>query len=977
MPNASYSPLPILLAATLATTLAPTASALAQNVIVPDSTLGPESSQVNSLNSTTDLIEGGAIREANLFHSFQEFNVGEGLQVYFNNPAGTDNIFSRVTGRNPSDIFGTLGVQGPANLFFINPNGIVFGPSASLDVEGSFLATTADGIRFENGNTFGVQTSNGGDVLSVNVPLGLQYGNNNPNGNNSSATIENTGSLAAGQDLTLAAGNLDLQGRVQASENLTLQATDTVKIRDTAETPFIAAAGEQLTVQGDESVDIFALNHPQSGLFSGGDMTLRSANPVGGDAHYWSGGSFRTETLNSNIGDLFSPYDPIIRSLGNVEIGDYVGSSLHILAGGSITIDSADIQGVETGSVGSDFLQETIQLSDGTLLAIDGAARPTLDLRAGVSSSAVGTSPLPAITGFDPLTEILTDSALNTNEIVRADITIGTALLFSPNSLLLLTNQYEPNPQLTEGNISIVGGEAPRIPSIKGIISFSLGEETNDIFIDSRNDISVIDSLISTIAIGNAGPVSLLAEDTVRLENSVSLGRNATGLVSSTISEQGIVGNSSGGVRITARNLELLNGAQISTTVVNGRDFLGIDLGETSEINGVAGDISINVSEKVKFEGVFTIDSDLVAGIVDEGENFPGGIFSRIQPRTQGTAGNIQIVANDLEVSNSAQIRTVVDGVGKAGDIDIDVTETAVFDGFNVVGEEPIPSAAVSNVQPDSSGTGGDIRIRANNLRITNGAELDATSSGNNDAGKITLEVNELLRLDNGTITTEALAASGGTIFVEAGSVRLSQDSDISTFVAQGEGGGGNITVAADSISAFDDSDILAFARDGIGGNVTLDTPAFFGENYQPAPAGIDPLTLDGNGRVDVNADGAIAGDIDIPDVGFIQDNLTELPDNIIETDQLIAGSCIARRSRSGSFIVSGGSGVSDRPGESAIATYPLNAITPLTETITQQTNSNPWPANQPADQTADQTIVEPQGIFQLADGRLVMGRTC
>ncbi|MEL7330713.1 MAG: filamentous hemagglutinin N-terminal domain-containing protein, partial [Cyanobacteria bacterium J06560_2] len=494
MPNASYSPLPILLAAALATTLTPTASALAQNVIVPDNTLGPESSQVNSLNSTTDLIEGGAIREANLFHSFQEFNVGEGLQVYFNNPAGTDNIFSRVTGRNPSDIFGTLGVQGPANLFFINPNGIVFGPSASLDVEGSFLATTADGIRFGNGNTFGTQTPNNGDVLSVNVPLGLQYGNNNPNGNNSSATIESTGSLAAGQDLTLAARNLDLQGRVQASENLTLQATDTVKIRDTAETPFIAAAGEQLTVQGDESVDIFALNHPQSGLFSGGDMTLRSANPVGGDAHYWSGGSFRTETLDGSIGDLYSPYDPIIRSRGDVEIDEYEGVSLHILAGGSVTIGTATITGVEQGIAGTDFLRETVTLSDGTAVDIDGSARPTLDVRAGVESSALGTPPpILEVTG-ESITDIFSDGDPSVFDASSADITVGDVLVeapsaAAPNGLVLLTNQYRPSSENFAGSITVTGEGEYEL----GIdVSNELGDSRGDIFIDSRNNVFVL-----------------------------------------------------------------------------------------------------------------------------------------------------------------------------------------------------------------------------------------------------------------------------------------------------------------------------------------------------------------------------------------------------------------------------------------------------------------------------------------------------
>ena len=72
-------------------------------------------------------------------------------------------------------------------------------------------------------------------------------------------------------------------------------------------------------------------------------------------------------------------------------------------------------------------------------------------------------------------------------------------------------------------------------------------------------------------------------------------------------------------------------------------------------------------------------------------------------------------------------------------------------------------------------------------------------------------------------------------------------------------------------------SDILAFAQDGRGGNVTLNTPAFFGENYQPASPGTDPATLDLNDRVDINASGAVSGIITLPDVSFIQNSLTEL----------------------------------------------------------------------------------------------------
>ena len=97
------------------------------NDIKPDETLGNEQSVVTPLAPNLDRIEGGAMRGSNLFHSFLDFNVVNGGAAYFANPTGVDNILSRVTGDNPSHLFGTLGVLGEANLFFLNPKGIIFG----------------------------------------------------------------------------------------------------------------------------------------------------------------------------------------------------------------------------------------------------------------------------------------------------------------------------------------------------------------------------------------------------------------------------------------------------------------------------------------------------------------------------------------------------------------------------------------------------------------------------------------------------------------------------------------------------------------------------------------------------------------------------------------------------------------------------------------------------------------------------------
>ena len=153
-----------------------------QAQIVPDTTLGRENSLVTP-NVTikglpSERIDGGAVRGTNLFHSFKEFNIDAGRGAYFTNPIGVERILSRVTGGNLSNIRGTLGVLGNAKLFLVNPSGIIFGPAASLDVSGSFLASTASSLNFADGAKFSSQHSQQTPLLTITAPIGLSFGSN-------------------------------------------------------------------------------------------------------------------------------------------------------------------------------------------------------------------------------------------------------------------------------------------------------------------------------------------------------------------------------------------------------------------------------------------------------------------------------------------------------------------------------------------------------------------------------------------------------------------------------------------------------------------------------------------------------------------------------------------------------------------------------------------------------------------------------
>jgi filamentous hemagglutinin family protein len=361
-------------------------------------------------------ITGGTTAGSNLFHSFQQFGLTQGqVASFLANPA-IQNVLGRVTGGEASVINGLLQVTGSnANLYLMNPAGIVFGANARLDVAGSFTATTANGISFGdrwlnavgannyaalignpssfaftmtqpgaivNAGNLAVGTGQSltllgglvintgtltapegeltiaaipgeklvrltptGSLLSLDLPTATKAAiNPQPfnsltlpelltGGNLSSATgvtVENgivtltgsglqvnngdvvakavaaqTATLSAANDLTLIESQLTVTG------DLNLLAQNAVRVRDATANPVNLHAGGNLLIQGNQTVDIFALNHPASSLTSGGDMTLRSANPITGDAHYFVGGSMRFEQLNGSVGNLFSPNDPL------------------------------------------------------------------------------------------------------------------------------------------------------------------------------------------------------------------------------------------------------------------------------------------------------------------------------------------------------------------------------------------------------------------------------------------------------------------------------------------------------------------------------------------------------------------------------------------------------------------------------------------------------------------------------------------
>lgn len=716
-----------------------TASGSAQ--ITPDTSLGVESSTVapettiEALPAT--LIEGGASRGANLFHSFTDFNIDSGQRVYFANPVGIENILSRVTGGNISRIDGLMGVDGAANLFLLNPNGVIFGPNAQLDINGSLITSTANSFIFANGDEFTAAPS-GNELLTVSVPLGLQL-HNSPQGN-----ITSVGMLEAGQDLTLVGNNITLARHLLAGDNLTLQAQETLTLRDTVTAASVIGAGSTLTLQGGQLVDILALNHPASGLFSGADLVLRSENPVIGDGHFFAGGNLRIETLNGSTGDLLSPNDPILLANGNVELGNYTGASLHILAGGSVTLgvtrvnnpggDDSSIHPDNTASFNGSLTYadlatfeitdyEVITNPDGTLspvpvqriVTVDGNDRATLDVRAGVDWEALGGLP------FTPIVEGLVTPILPGGEL-GSDITIaGLIRIFEPDGAgqVVLTNQYQANPDLPAGTIDIDDVNASiNFPNVDG----------GRIDIHSRGDV-IVEGSLGTFSFANAENAGAGGDITITAESGAV---TIDGEVNS-FSQSNAANAASGGSLSISASGDITTNALFSfaDAAGSGNAATGGEIALFSEL----GNITIGPEDK-PFQGRVQSFANADAGQAGSGGDVrllsqsgtitTNGTFntsSRSESGTAGLGGSIALAALGDVTTNGALgsfSASTIGTAGEGGDISLASASGNLF--VNQI------LLASSDSESGTAGSGGDIVLSAPTGSVIGNAEADDTN---------------------------------------------------------------------------------------------------------------------------------------------------------------------------------------------------------------------------------------------------------
>lgn len=1029
----------------------------AQAQINPDQTLGTETSvvtpNIDIRGGQATLIEGGAVREFNVFHSFSDFNVGELERVYFESPLGVDSIFSRVTGANPSNIFGTLGVAGPASLYFINPNGIVWGADATLDVAGSLAFTTGEAIAL-GPRLFSATRPSQSQLLAIKTNTSFfNYLANNLTANSRDIILR--GDLKPGGDLVLAGNNIRTNGALAPGEGIRLMAKDTVQFQGVASrvrtgafsgveasgsgigrdivieaTNLAVLAGAEInsatagkgnagniTLNINEAVQ-FAGQHPDSGKSSlatsgvelggegqGGDLVinanslevvdgaqLRSVVAGKGNAGdvilniaglaRFAAGATPEKQLSGIIADITGEGQGgnIVLNIGRLEVLE--GAQFSTDLSGAGNAGGTDLSGAGNAGNITAVVRGTAQfVGDRTATTRTGGVFSRVDAQGkgqGGNISIVAEN-LDVLSGARISSEL--SGAGNAGNIL---LTMGGTVRFSGNNAVGVSgafSQVASDGEGQAGNVRIVatnlavldgaqltastagrgnagnlileiseqaqfagrsaidgaaGGVFSRVLPNSGEQSDDLpnsGGQSGDINIRAANlDLSDGAQINATVqGLGNAGRIVLIVDETARLEGGLVASADDSG-VFSRVEKNGE--GQSGTIRLSAGNLTVLNGAQLSTSMAG---------------RGNAGSVVIAVRDLARFEGRGEVDT-LSA------QPLTSGVFSSVASTGEGQGGKVEISAGSLSLTRGALIATELESGGNAGNITIEVRDLASFSGRG--------SGASSRAMPEAAGGSGDVVVRANNILVDGGAQIAASNAGRGTAGNLFLRAADRLWVQDGTIATNSAVGAGGQIRIEGELVVLRGDSDIQTFVNNGGNSGGNIAIASKALILLEDSDLFAFSLDGQGGKIDLSQTVLFSQNPQPVSDGLsrsDLLALEGNSRVDINATGGTqSGQVSINNANFVENDLTELTDNIVNTDALLANSCIARRvDNNGSLTVSGRDRLPQLSNEVSSQQYSVGTVQPI-----------PVADNAAASFKEADRVQEPNGIYHLADGR-------
>jgi filamentous hemagglutinin family protein len=759
------------------------AAAPVQAQIVTDGTVGPKVSlRGGEIEIGADL---GTRRGDNLFHSFEKFGIATGQSATFTGPGAIKNVISRVTGGEVSNIDGKLASRvGQADLYFLNPAGVMFGPNATLDVPGSLHVSTAHELRFADGARFSALDKTGSG-LTVASPEAFGFLDRPPG---RIAVDQSQLYLLPGKTLSLVGGDINISGRTQppimaenGMVNLTAIATGEVQTTNGAVTR--GQLGTVLLTQKDQGIPKHAVIDVRGD--GGGGIRIQSDKVL----------VVNTLILADNLGDQ--------KGTGRIEIradtilirqsrmtADTFGAG----NAGTITIDAGNLE-LHAGG-----LIRTATFSDGNAGSIDirtGRLLTTSDgstLVTGISSSAQAgsTGAGGSVTVTAGELQVRNSSEVRSSTFGRGPagtVTIyADKLLVSGDGAVFLTGIVSTANRVSSGaggNVTITAG---------------------DLQVRNGGEIGS-----STFASGNAGTVTIQAD---RLFVSGDGSPWFTGIRSS--AEAGSTGQA-GILTVTARELELQDGGEIGTRTAG---------------SGDAGLVKVNADHLIAHSN---------------GSPFVTGITSDTTRGSTGHAGSVAVTARELELLTGGFISTGTSGLGNAGQVTVNATRLLVS-GTDAAGNPSAISSAAEagstgaggavNVQARSillqdqgvistqsfgTGPGGLLTVTATDtLQLDNAAIQTKTETAN--GGDLVLAVGRLFDQHDSTVTTSVAGGtgSGGNIIIDPPLMVLNN----SRIEANAQrGAGGNITIRAGQLIRTPNSVIQASSAQSVSGTITVTAP--------------------------------------------------------------------------------------------------------------------------------------------------------
>ncbi len=711
---------------------------------------GTNNTIVNS-NGNNFTIINGIDKGSNLFHSFSNFSVPTGGSATFDlvNTPNINTIFSRISSENVSNIDGlirTLNSSNPVNLFLMNPAGIVFGQNAKLDIGGSFVGTTANSIKFADGMEFSAKSATP-LLLTMSVPIGLQFGVN-PGTITNRSTDNGVGlRVPSGRSLVLAGGAIAMEGgrlrtlggQIELASvtgagtlGLTISGNDLrlsmpsylqrgdVSLSAGAQANVSGTPGGRITVNAD-NVNLSEGSQLKSGISGVGAPESRAGN-IEIDAD---------NTIDiSESGILNQVPATTVGNAGNIDIAT---GSLFVTNGSYLVTNTRG-----RGNAGQVNIQATKTVSfDG----VDSFGDQSL-IFTGVNAGAIGNGGGINITS--QLLSVTNGAYLASSTLSRGDA--GTINLLSQTATI--------SGQDTNGYSSFVSSAVATGGIGKG---GDLNIRTDELFVTKGAFLST-----ATLGQGDGGTMNIYA-DTASFD-----GFGATGAASFASSAVNEAADGNGGaININANLLSVTNGALLTTItaesgsagdisvnantleVLNGGQILSTSYG-----SGRAGTLTFNVSDRTILSGSDPMYSERskLPGFYDASSiGAASGLFANTVEGAAGAGGDLRIRTGQLLIQDGASVSVSNQGTGNAGNL--------------VVIADSIGLRNAASLRAESrTGSQGNIILNADNIILRQGSNITTDATGLATGGNMTIESPIIVGLENSDISANAVQGRGGNI---------------------------------------------------------------------------------------------------------------------------------------------------------------------------------------------------------------------